>query len=165
MAEMHGAGVDKEYPDHCDVSDYVDRNIEYYLMRMEFNDSVTIERVMKALELTRELSNVKKGLGRAQWLAGCALLEMVKTKEAARNAARLIKKAIPALKEGHGREDMLMAAIGEAYIASLHFQNEEYGLAAEWYRLAREDLNYGPFYGAPHKKRLDDGLAESLKRM
>ncbi|MDR1643273.1 MAG: hypothetical protein LBT59_26560 [Clostridiales bacterium] len=105
----------------------------------EFNETVTIERALRCVELSKDILD-EVGNARAQCFAGCVLTELGRTKENARKSARLIKPALRVLKKMDDSFAKAVVPVGEGYIANCHFMNEEYDLALEWYESALKGL-------------------------
>ncbi|MDR1640250.1 MAG: tetratricopeptide repeat protein [Clostridiales bacterium] len=137
--EVFGMGLDNGEADHIAVQKYVDGNLFILLGTAELNDSVTIERALRCVEISKDLLN-EIWIAKAQCLAGCTIAELGKTKESARKSARLIKPALRVIKKMNDDFSHSVVTVGEGYIANYHFMNEEYDLALEWYQSALKGL-------------------------
>jgi hypothetical protein len=136
-----------------------------FLALAELSDSVTIERALRCVELSKELLD-EICIAKAQCLAGCAMADLGKTKESARKSARLIKPALRVVKKMNDGFSQSMVAVGEGYIANYHFLCEEYDLAAEWYQSAMDGLERcGELLQDKHGGRFVERLAECRKHM
>jgi tetratricopeptide (TPR) repeat protein len=118
---------------------YVDTNLVLFVESAAFDETVTIERALRCVELSKDMLD-EVGNAKAQCLAGCAIAELGKTKESARKSARLIKPALRVIKKINDDFAHSMVAVGEGYIANCHFMNEEYDLALELYQSALKGL-------------------------
>jgi tetratricopeptide (TPR) repeat protein len=164
LVEICGLFIDRGTGEYDVVKSYVDQNISLFLIDLKLDKSVTVDRVLSWLEVTKQQTQSDRENALAQWLAGIALISLGKTPMYERRGARLIKTSIMVLKATKGDTDPASVAIGDEYIARYHFQKGEYDLAEHWYRIAIKDLALNhPNFAAPNKKRISDGLAECLK--
>ncbi|MDR2749939.1 MAG: hypothetical protein LBC41_04690 [Clostridiales bacterium] len=164
--EVFGVHISKGDADFDMFKNYLDSNMNSFLGLSELDDSVTIERVLLSVIFMRNSTDKYIDYAHAQWFAGCVLAEKDKSREGTRKSIRLIKSALQAIKEEKGEVPKGMAAVGKGYIASYHFNREEYDLAAEWYQDAKKDLQTtNSTIRARNEKRFADSLAECLKRM
>jgi tetratricopeptide (TPR) repeat protein len=114
---------------------YVLINMSCFLAASALADFATAERALKCVESLKSLAGKPVDIAEAQWLAGCALINAGSPSET-RRAIRLLKKAVPILKESKVEIDAAIAVYGEEYIANYHFTRAEYDLAEHWYREA-----------------------------
>jgi hypothetical protein len=101
-------------------------------------------------------------IAHAQWLAGCALAA---ARGKSGKVVRLLKKALKVFQKNvRDTDNVFLAAVAQSIIAESHFDKEEYGLAAMWYRSAKSIMI--SLVGENHGccKRCTEKLAECEKR-
>ncbi|MDR1639487.1 MAG: tetratricopeptide repeat protein [Clostridiales bacterium] len=143
---------------------YVLINMSFFLTASALNNFVTAERALKCLESMKSLAGNPVDIAEAQWLAGCALLNLGSPTET-RRAIRLLKKAVPILKESKVEIDAAIAVYGEEYIANYHFKRAEYDLAEHWYREAMKGATVTePLIQSDYFNHISLGIERCLKR-
>jgi tetratricopeptide (TPR) repeat protein len=161
---IYGKFIDRGNAIYDHIKYYVEHNINMFLINMDLDKSVTVERVLKWLEYTEQQTQDKQENAKAQWLAGITLIVMGKGSADERRGVRFVKTSIRVLKRKKDEINLGAVAIGDEYIARYLFQKGEYDLAEHWYRIAIKDLALNhPYFAAPNRKRISDGLAECLK--
>jgi hypothetical protein len=121
------------------VRDYVTMNTLLFATFIKMDNSVTIERVIRCLEITKIQTSNKNEIAFAEWLAGCALITINKTNEKTQRAVRLVKSSLQFLSKAPS-DNYLFVAAGEGCIAEYHVQRAEYELAEQWYRSAKKSV-------------------------
>jgi tetratricopeptide (TPR) repeat protein len=121
------------------IKRYVESNILLFTSSAKLDESVTIERALKSLEAYKIKTQDAADISQAKWLAGCTLLYRGTSKDV-RRGIRLIKKAVPILKEESEDICVMATAMGEGYIADYHYELEEYDVALNWYHDAMKYL-------------------------
>jgi tetratricopeptide (TPR) repeat protein len=159
--------IDEGEGDYDKVKSYVKKNISLFLLDLNMDESVTIERALRWVEITKQQTRDERENAQAQWLAGFALVCLGKTLETARKGIRLIRNSIKVLKVTKGNTDKTdfdAVSVGEDCIARYHFKRKEYDLAKDWYQAAIEDLKLsGVQTQNKYRKRFAAGLMECLK--
>ncbi|MDR1639488.1 MAG: hypothetical protein LBT59_07325, partial [Clostridiales bacterium] len=124
-----------EFKHHEALNYYLSLNISWFIGHSTLSKSLTIDRALKCLESMKSVTQNPEDIAKAQWLAGCALIN-IGTEKDARRGVRLIKRAAEILRATNDSIYLTASAIGEGYIAAYHFSNEEYDEAERWYRVA-----------------------------
>ncbi|MDR1641801.1 MAG: hypothetical protein LBT59_19080 [Clostridiales bacterium] len=124
------------------MSLYFRTNISWLITKSTLNEFLTVERALKYLDLMNSMTQNPLDIAKAQWLAGCALINLGTLKDT-RRAIRLIKTAIKILKTTKEEINLLLVAIGEGYIADYHLACGEYDLAERWYQAALKGVEAG----------------------
>ncbi|MDR2752070.1 MAG: hypothetical protein LBC41_15555 [Clostridiales bacterium] len=163
---VYGKFIDRGNAIYDHIKYYVERNINLFLIYMDMDKSVTVERVLKWLDYTEQQTQDKQENALAQWLAGITLIVMGKGSADERRGIRLVKTSIRVLKRRNDEINLGAVPIGEEYIGRYHLKRKEYDLAEYWYRLALKDMtNHFLKFQDTYRKRFNDGLAECLKHL
>jgi tetratricopeptide (TPR) repeat protein len=145
---------------------YVAGNISVFLNDMTMNESVTVERALRWLEVTKQQTQDAREIALAQWLAGLALVHKGKTPEDDIKGIGLIETSIKALRVTKADVDLDASdvyldavSVGEDCIARCYFNRKEFELAEVWFRAAIKDLKKcGTKTKSRYRKRFAEGL-------
>ncbi|MDR2749562.1 MAG: hypothetical protein LBC41_02775 [Clostridiales bacterium] len=136
VAEVCGAIIDsQEHVPGEVLSDYLGRNVMIFLQRFSLDESITIERTSRCVDLMKNLTQDKAANVLAQWLAGCAVLCLGKAEDKGR-AARRVLDACRDMKQSGEKSLLAFVGLGMGCVADYHYEREEYELAEQRYQVA-----------------------------